>query len=130
MLESAGPHAPNGAIGYVINGKMTLGFAVVAWPADYENSGVMTFLMGPDGPKVIHIGYLPATVEEVYFPHAELIRDVGPSLALLADASKGSCRGRARCLNCARRSLPGSPIAPTRAAIRRPRSASCATCGR
>ena len=43
------------------------------------------FLMGPDGPKVLHVGYLPATVEEVYFPHAELIGDVGPTLAFLAD---------------------------------------------
>ncbi len=47
------------------------------------------FLMGPGGPKVLHIGYLPATVEEVYFPHAELIGDVGPSLTLLADRLEG-----------------------------------------
>jgi acetolactate synthase-1/2/3 large subunit len=43
------------------------------------------FLMGPRGPAVLHVGYLPASVEEVYFPHAELIGDVGPSLKLLAD---------------------------------------------
>jgi acetolactate synthase-1/2/3 large subunit len=47
------------------------------------------FLMGPNGPKVLHVGYLPATVEEVYFPHAELIGDIGPSLALLADRLEG-----------------------------------------
>jgi acetolactate synthase I/II/III large subunit len=47
------------------------------------------FLMGPAGPKVLHVGYLPATVEEVYFPHAELIGDIGPSLALLADRVAG-----------------------------------------
>jgi acetolactate synthase-1/2/3 large subunit len=47
------------------------------------------FLMGPGGPKVLHIGYLPATVEEVYFPHAELIGDVGATLALLADRLEG-----------------------------------------
>jgi acetolactate synthase I/II/III large subunit len=47
------------------------------------------FLMGPGGPNVLHVGYLPATVEEVYFPHAELIGDVGPSLALLADRLEG-----------------------------------------
>jgi acetolactate synthase-1/2/3 large subunit len=47
------------------------------------------FIMGPKGPKVIHIGYIPATVEEVFFPHAELIGDVGPSLALLADRLEG-----------------------------------------
>jgi acetolactate synthase I/II/III large subunit len=47
------------------------------------------FLMGPRGPKVLHVGYLPATVEEVYFPHAELIGDIGASLALLADRLEG-----------------------------------------
>jgi acetolactate synthase I/II/III large subunit len=48
------------------------------------------FLMGPKGPIVLHVGYLPATVEEVYFPHAELVGDVGPSLGLLADRLEGS----------------------------------------
>jgi acetolactate synthase-1/2/3 large subunit len=47
------------------------------------------FLMGPNGPMVLHVGYLPATVEEVYFPHAELIGDVGPSLTLLAQRLEG-----------------------------------------
>jgi acetolactate synthase I/II/III large subunit len=47
------------------------------------------FLMGPGGPKVLHVGYLPATVEEVYFPHAELIGDIGSSLTLLADRLEG-----------------------------------------
>jgi acetolactate synthase I/II/III large subunit len=47
------------------------------------------FFMGPNGPTVLHVGYLPATVEEVYFPQAELVGDVGPSLALLADRLEG-----------------------------------------
>ncbi|MBV9653207.1 MAG: acetolactate synthase large subunit [Acetobacteraceae bacterium] len=47
------------------------------------------FIMGPNGPRVIHIGYLPANVEEVYYPHAEVVGDVGPSLALLADRLEG-----------------------------------------
>ena len=47
------------------------------------------FIMGPKGPKVIHIGYIPATVEEVFFPHAEVVGDVGPSLPLLADRLDG-----------------------------------------
>jgi acetolactate synthase-1/2/3 large subunit len=47
------------------------------------------FIMGRAGPKVIHIGYVPATVEEVFFPHAEVIGDVGPSLGLLADRLEG-----------------------------------------
>jgi acetolactate synthase-1/2/3 large subunit len=47
------------------------------------------FFMGHNGPTVLHIGYLPATVEEVFFPHAELIGDVGLSLGLLADRLEG-----------------------------------------
>ena len=47
------------------------------------------FFMGPDGPTVLHVGYLPATVEEVFFPQAELVGDVGPSLTLLADRLEG-----------------------------------------
>ncbi len=47
------------------------------------------FLMGPRGPKVIHVGFLPADVEQVFFPHAEVVGDVGPSLALLADRLEG-----------------------------------------
>jgi len=41
------------------------------------------FLMGDKGPQVIHVGYLPATVERVYFPHAEIIGDIGASLTKL-----------------------------------------------
>jgi acetolactate synthase-1/2/3 large subunit len=50
------------------------------------------FLMGPGGPQVIHIGYVPATVESVFFPHAEVVGDVGPSLALLADRLEGKLK--------------------------------------
>ena len=47
------------------------------------------FIMGPGGPKVIHVGYTPANVDQVYFPHAEVVGDVGPSLELLADRVEG-----------------------------------------
>jgi acetolactate synthase-1/2/3 large subunit len=47
------------------------------------------FIMGKNGPKVIHVGYQPATVEQVYFPQAEVIGDLGPSLRLLADRVEG-----------------------------------------
>jgi acetolactate synthase-1/2/3 large subunit len=43
------------------------------------------FLMGHDGPQVIHVGATPATVEQVYFPQAEVVGDVGASLAAIAD---------------------------------------------
>jgi acetolactate synthase-1/2/3 large subunit len=47
------------------------------------------FIMGPNGPKVIHVSYTPANVDQVYFPHAEVVGDVGPSLELLADRLEG-----------------------------------------
>jgi acetolactate synthase-1/2/3 large subunit len=47
------------------------------------------FIMGRRGPSVIHIGYQPAHVEQVYFPQAEVIGDIGPSLRLLADRVEG-----------------------------------------
>ena len=47
------------------------------------------FIMGPNGPQVIHVSYTPATVEQVYFPNAEVVGDVGPSLELLADRVEG-----------------------------------------
>jgi acetolactate synthase-1/2/3 large subunit len=50
------------------------------------------FLMGPGGPQVIHIGYTPVNVEQVYFPHAEVVGDVGPSLELLADRLESRLR--------------------------------------
>src|SRR6478735_565773 len=50
------------------------------------------FIMGPNGPKVIHVGFTGANVEQVYFPHAEVVGDVGPSLALLADRIEGKLK--------------------------------------
>lgn len=47
------------------------------------------FIMRSGGPHVIHIGFTAANVEQVYFPHAEVVGDVGPSLALLADRLEG-----------------------------------------
>ena len=47
------------------------------------------FIMGPEGPRVVHVGYQPANVEQVYFPQAEVIGDMGPSLRLLADRVAG-----------------------------------------
>jgi acetolactate synthase-1/2/3 large subunit len=47
------------------------------------------FLMGPGGPRVIHVGYVPATVEQVFYAQAEVVGDVGPSLDLLAERLAG-----------------------------------------
>jgi acetolactate synthase-1/2/3 large subunit len=47
------------------------------------------FIMNDKGPHVIHIGPTPATVEQVYFPEAEIVGDVGASLAALAGRLEG-----------------------------------------
>ncbi len=47
------------------------------------------FTMNGDGPTVVHIDYQPATVEEVYFPHVELIGDLQPTLSELVDQLEG-----------------------------------------
>jgi Protein of unknown function (DUF2950) len=49
ILTMQGKHAPGGAKQYIVNGKMTEGFAFVAYPAEYRSSGVMTFIVGSDG---------------------------------------------------------------------------------
>jgi Protein of unknown function (DUF2950) len=49
ILTSQGSHAPDGAKNYVVNGKMTAGFAFVAYPAEYRSSGVMTFIVSKTG---------------------------------------------------------------------------------
>jgi hypothetical protein len=65
ILTRQGPAAPGGAYDYVVRGKMIGGFALVAYPATYRNSGVMTFSVSHDG-----------TVFE---------RDLGPQTAQLAE---------------------------------------------
>ena len=52
ILRAQGPAAPGGALNYVVKDKMLLGFAVVAYPSEYGNSGIMTFIVAADG--VVH----------------------------------------------------------------------------
>ena len=49
ILKGQGSDAPGGAFNYVVKGKMMGGFALIAWPAEYGNSGVMTFLVNHAG---------------------------------------------------------------------------------
>ena len=49
ILTAQGPAAAGGARNYVVNGEMTYGYALVAWPAQYDNTGVMTFIVNQDG---------------------------------------------------------------------------------
>ncbi|MHC8354110.1 DUF2950 domain-containing protein [Pseudomonas sp. LB3P81] len=63
ILEGQGPSAPGGAFSYFIGDKMSRGFALIAWPAKYNDTGVMSFMishegqvfekdLGPDGAKL------------------------------------------------------------------------------
>ena len=63
ILTAQGKDAPGGAYSYLVKGKMIGGFAVVAYPAEYGNSGVMTFIVNHDG-KVFqkNLGKNTATV--------------------------------------------------------------------
>ena len=49
ILTAQGEAAKGGARDYVVNGQMTGGFAVLAWPARYKNSGIMSFMVSKDG---------------------------------------------------------------------------------
>jgi hypothetical protein len=49
ILTRQGPHAPGGKYNYIINGRMIAGFALVAWPEQWGNSGVMTFIVNQQG---------------------------------------------------------------------------------
>jgi hypothetical protein len=64
VLTRQGKHAPGGAYDYVINGNMIGGFAFVAWPAKYGDSGVMTFIINQQG-KVYQKDLGPDTGSQV-----------------------------------------------------------------
>ncbi len=50
VLKAEGVNSPGGAKSFVIKGgRMTEGFALIAWPSSYNSSGIMTFEVGPDG---------------------------------------------------------------------------------
>jgi len=68
LLEKQGPHAPGGAYDYVVRGKLFGGFAVIAWPVKYGDTGIKSFM-------VSHAG-------QVYQ------RDLGPESATKAEATK------------------------------------------
>jgi hypothetical protein len=66
ILTSQGRHAPGGAKNYIVDGKMSAGFAFVAYPVEYRSSGVMTFIVDKSG-----------TIYE---------KDLGPNTTKLAQA--------------------------------------------
>ena len=69
ILTAQGKHAPGGAKNYISDGKMTGGFAFIAYPAQYRSSGVKTFIADSNG--------------NVYE------KDLGPDTAKIAGAMTG-----------------------------------------
>ena len=59
-LTRQGKHASSGALDYVVGGRAIGGFAVVAYPARYGNSGIMTFIVNQDG-KIYQADLGPTT---------------------------------------------------------------------
>ncbi len=49
ILTKQGDKTKGGAQDYLVNGKMTRGFSILAYPAEYRNSGIVTFIVGKDG---------------------------------------------------------------------------------
>ncbi len=49
LLTAQGPHAPGGAMDYMVRGKLFGGFGVLAWPIDYGDTGVMSFIVNHQG---------------------------------------------------------------------------------
>jgi hypothetical protein len=66
ILTSQGRYAPGGTKNYIVDGKMSAGFAFVAYPVEYRSSGVMTFIVDESG-----------TIYE---------KDLGPNTTKLAQA--------------------------------------------
>ena len=49
ILTAQGKAAPGGAMDYIVGGEMARGFALIAWPAQYDLTGIMTFVVASDG---------------------------------------------------------------------------------
>jgi hypothetical protein len=62
ILTRQGKHAPGGKYNYLINGHLLAGFALVAWPAEWGNTGLMTFIVNQQG-KVFQKNLGPKTVK-------------------------------------------------------------------
>jgi hypothetical protein len=75
ILTKQGDKAKGGAKDYIVNGKMTGGFAILAYPAEYRNSGIMTFIVGKDG--VVYQKDLGEKTAELATPLGEYNPDDG-----------------------------------------------------
>jgi Protein of unknown function (DUF2950) len=71
VLKAQGPSADGGAKSYIQSEHMTGGFALIAWPVEFESSGIMSFIVGPDhivyqrdlGPDTLRIAAGTTTFE-------------------------------------------------------------------
>jgi len=84
ILKSQGKNAHEGAYSYMVNGKMIGGYAVVAYPAEYGNAGVMTFIVSHD--DVVYQKDLGKNT--VKTAEAMKVFDPGPGWEKIADGSK------------------------------------------
>jgi hypothetical protein len=73
ILTAQGASAPGGKKSYMVDGAMTGGFAILAYPAVYRSSGVMTFIVGQDG--VIYQKDLGPNTVELAKAMKEYVRD-------------------------------------------------------
>lgn len=92
IITKQGDSAKGGAEDYMSDGKLTKGFAVIAWPAKYKDSGIMTFVVGKDG--IIYQKDLGEKTEEL----APAIADYGPdntwAVVLTPESPNFPVRGR------------------------------------
>jgi hypothetical protein len=110
IMTSQGKNAPGGAKSYIANGKMSSGFAFVAYPAGYRSSGVMTFIVGEDG---------------VVYQQGPPLRGGYLSLKLSQSSTAGRCRvgseaqrgPAAKAVLSLERSCPSISMAPALAIV-------------
>ena len=86
LLTAQGPHASGGALDYLVKGRLIGGFAVVAYPAQYGNSGIMTFITNHDG--IVYQRDLGPETPRI--AQALVDFDPGPGWTKTADASMAS----------------------------------------
>lgn len=81
LLESQGPHAPGGAYDYVVRGKLFGGFAIIAWPVKYGDTGIKSFMVSHAG-QVYERDLGPQSVEKA---QATKSFDPGPGWSKVKD---------------------------------------------
>lgn len=60
ILDAQGPSAPGGAYSYLIGNQMSRDFAMVAWPARYDDTGVMSFMLQASATvPLVEAGHFP-----------------------------------------------------------------------